>query len=47
MFYAKNNRDIQIIEVQYIGMRIACANDLSFLLWCRWWLLSLVALTVR
>ena len=41
----RGSPDVQIVEVQNVGMRIACANDLAFLLRC-WWLPSLVALAV-
>jgi hypothetical protein len=39
---------IQIVEVQDVGVGIACANDFAFLLWRRCgWLMTLVTLTVR
>ena len=40
--------NVQVVEVQDVGMGIACADDLAFFLrsWCGW-LVTLVALTVR
>jgi hypothetical protein len=39
---------IQIVEVQNVGMGIACANDFAFFLWCGCrWLMTLVTLAVR